>query len=412
MSQYRFKSVFIAASILAILGCANAVAEIVTINVVIKSVDTESRSITVTKNSGAKSKDLQLEVGKKAKVSVNGNPVTLEDIKSGVKASVAYESDLEVVTKIVIVTNGKPPMTDDSDAIENRKPGCKVIWKIEKDGNSTITISRSSVRTDSEKNSVVKHDDGTVEFNHVFSSKEDVDKAFRDKPDTFSFDPMRKGLVVKPAIGKLGSYAKIFRYPVSIELEIESTELNKNSTIILSANNGRLGVGNIVLNIWSQDSFKANAIVACFEAKSSNGKTAIKSFIEKQTIDLSDTKEIFCEIPHAGDEDRILFTLGLRGATPFVIRALSFRGQVIPAFGIKLGEKNSLVTADSVMRNGLGESIGMKQGDVIISINGNKPTTIKDAMSYLSKVQYGMESEIVVKRGGKVVKIGFTPDLE
>ena len=411
MSQYRFKSVFIAASILAILGCANAVAEIVTIDVVIKSVDTESRSITVTKNSGAKSKDLQLEVGKKAKVSVNGNPVTLEDIKSGVKASVAYESDLEVVTKIVIVTYGKPPMTDESETIENRKPGCKVIWKIEKDGNSTITISRSSVRTDSEKNSVVKHDDGTVEFNHVFSSKEDVDKAFRDKPDTFSFDPMRKGLVVKPAIGKLGSYAKIFRYPVLIEFVIESSQFDKNSTLAISGNNNRIGVG-VLLNISSQDSFKSNAIVSGTEVKFLNGKSVTKPIFEKQTIDLSESKEIPCEAPHMNDDEVISFTLGLRGETPFVIRDLSFRGQVIPAFGIKLGEKNSLVTADSVMRNGLGESIGMKQGDVIISINGNKPTTIKDAMSDLSKVQYGMESEIVVKRGGKVVKIGFTPDLE
>ena len=224
MSQYRFKSVFIAASILAILGCANAVAEIVTIDVVIKSVDAESRSITVTRNPGAKSKDLQLEVGKKAKVSVDGNLVTLEDIKSGVKASVAYESDLEVVTKIVIVTNGKPPMTDESEAIENRKPGCKVIWKIEKDGNSTITISRPSVGTVSEKDSVVKHDDGTVEFNHVFSSKESIDKAFMDKPDTFSFDPGRKGLLIKPGVGKVGSYSKLFRYPVVYEIDIESTQ--------------------------------------------------------------------------------------------------------------------------------------------------------------------------------------------
>jgi hypothetical protein len=411
MSQYRFKSVFIAASILTILGSANAVAEIVTIDVVIKSVDAESRSITVTKNSGAKSKDLQLEVGKKAKVSVDGNPATLKDIEIGVKASVAYESDLEVVTKIEIVTNGKLPMTDDPESIENRKPGCKVIWKIEKDGNSSITISRPSKRNDSEKDSVVKHDDGTVEFNHGFLSKESIDKAFMEKPDTFSFDRSRNGLAIKPAIGKLGSYSKFFRYPVSIEFMIEASQSDKNSTLAISGINNRIGVG-VLLNISSQDSFKSNAIVSGTEVKFLNGKSVTKPIFEKQTIDLSESKEIPFEAPHMNDDEVISFTLGLRGETPFIIRALNFRGQVIPSFGIKLGEKNSLVTADTVTKTGLGDSIGIRQGDVIISINGSKPITVKDSISYLSKVQYGMESEIVVKRGGKVVKIGFTPDLD
>jgi hypothetical protein len=81
---------------------SQAVAEVVTIDVTVKAVDVAGRTITVTKLSKTKAKDIELEVGKTAKILAGRDEVSLESIRPGQKATVSYETELEVVTKIEI----------------------------------------------------------------------------------------------------------------------------------------------------------------------------------------------------------------------------------------------------------------------------------------------------------------------
>lgn len=81
---------------------SQAVAEVVTIDVTVKAVDVAGRTITVTKSSKTKPKDIELEVGKTAKILAGRDEVSLESIRPGQKATVSYETELEVVTKIEI----------------------------------------------------------------------------------------------------------------------------------------------------------------------------------------------------------------------------------------------------------------------------------------------------------------------
>jgi hypothetical protein len=89
------------------LGVAVSVAqaEVVTIDVIVQAVDAKERSITVSKATKTKSKDLELEVGKKAKVTIGGRDATFDLVKPGQKASLSYETELEVVTKVDITGN-------------------------------------------------------------------------------------------------------------------------------------------------------------------------------------------------------------------------------------------------------------------------------------------------------------------
>lgn len=91
-------------------------AEVITIDVTVKAIDAKERSITVTKTTKSKSKDIELEVGKKAKILIDGKDAALNAVKVGNKASVSYESDLEVVTKIEIAGDGTPTEANDSPA--------------------------------------------------------------------------------------------------------------------------------------------------------------------------------------------------------------------------------------------------------------------------------------------------------
>ena len=87
-------------------------AEVVTIDVTVKAIDAKERSIIVTKTSKTKSKDIELEVGKTAKILVGGKEASLDAVKVGQKVSVSYETGLEVVTKIEVTGDGETNEAD------------------------------------------------------------------------------------------------------------------------------------------------------------------------------------------------------------------------------------------------------------------------------------------------------------
>lgn len=66
----------------------------------VKAVDAEKSTVIITTWSGATAKDETLDVVKKAKVTINGQPATLKDVRRGQKAVAIFNADLEVVTKL------------------------------------------------------------------------------------------------------------------------------------------------------------------------------------------------------------------------------------------------------------------------------------------------------------------------
>lgn len=67
---------------------------------IVKSVDAEKSTLTVTVKKGGAEKDETLDVVKKAKVTINGEAAALKDVRRGQRVSVVFNSDLEVATKI------------------------------------------------------------------------------------------------------------------------------------------------------------------------------------------------------------------------------------------------------------------------------------------------------------------------
>lgn len=105
LSNLRLISVSLA--FVFVLATSEVRGEIVTIDVTVKTIDAKERSITVTKTTKSKAKDIELEVGKTAKILVAGKEVSLDAIKPGQKASISYETGLEVITKIEVRGDGE-----------------------------------------------------------------------------------------------------------------------------------------------------------------------------------------------------------------------------------------------------------------------------------------------------------------
>lgn len=84
-------------------------AEVVTTEMMVKAVELKARRLVFIRNAGGRPKEIELEVDKQAKIILEGEEVTFSLIRPGQKASVSFETTLEVVTKIVIPPDsGKP----------------------------------------------------------------------------------------------------------------------------------------------------------------------------------------------------------------------------------------------------------------------------------------------------------------
>lgn len=202
--------------IVLVMVASHVQGEIVTIDVTVKAIDPKERTITVTKTSKTKSKDIELEIGKKAKISHDGKDAALDSIKPGQKVSVSYETELEVVTKIEVGGGGDVPKPDEpnSDPSGLKKKGCRVVWTISETGDSVLTVSRPAESREVAKESLVRHDDGTVEFQHDFDTQESVDRALMGGAENVGFDKSRKALVLTPKKGEGAkfSYAKLAQF--------------------------------------------------------------------------------------------------------------------------------------------------------------------------------------------------------
>lgn len=301
--------------------------------------------------------------------------------------------------------------TSESKTLKNT--GCRVVWMISENGESTLTLSRPLEKRAS-KDFMIRHDDGTVEFQHDFDTQEAVDKALMGGADNVEFDKSRIAMVLTPkkVEGAKFAYAKLAQLPITLDFDIDSTDLAGGLTLIASINRRDKNVEFPVLNLASKDGFKTSTIVSCgwVSGRDAKGGPQFDNRLAEQAVELGERKVFTFKIPGMTGDQPCIINFGVRGDSPAILRHLTVRGRLKPTLGIGLSEKNGEVIVEKVLPKGLGETVGIKAVDVLVSINGNKPMSMKEAMESLGKIPLGEESEIVVKRNGKTVKIGFTAE--
>ena len=98
--MHKLVRVFLLVALCILLPLRPAQAAVVTVDVTIKSVDAKARGITVVYETTLGQKTIELDVSRKAEITVNGKEGTLDSLGEGLKAKVSYDKDLVVVTKL------------------------------------------------------------------------------------------------------------------------------------------------------------------------------------------------------------------------------------------------------------------------------------------------------------------------
>ena len=126
--------------LLVLLASASTQAAVVTVDVTINAVNLQGRGITVTYKTELGEKSIELDVSRKAEITVNGKEGSLDSLGQGLQAKVTFDKDLAVVTKIeatgVVVKRKPPELVEVAELNPGSYPwlnedGLTVFWEID-----------------------------------------------------------------------------------------------------------------------------------------------------------------------------------------------------------------------------------------------------------------------------------------
>lgn len=118
-------------------------------------------------------------------------------------------------------------------------------------------------------------------------------------------------------------------------------------------------------------------------------------------------KEFRLPLPNAEIETKCFLLLKATSGDRSLheLSSLTVQGKVSPLFGIGLDERRDTVFAKNVFDDSLADQAGLETGDVIVSINGERPENAQDANESLGDTEFGKEAIIEVMRAGKPLTI-------
>lgn len=98
---------------------------------------------------------------------------------------------------------------------------------------------------------------------------------------------------------------------------------------------------------------------------------------------------------------RMTIAIGLLGDLPVAIPFIELTSTFRPAFGMALNTKGNRVVVGRVIAGSASAEAGIKEGDVIHSINGEHPHDHQAALKLLAAASFDKPAEIAVERFGK-----------
>ena len=96
------------------------------------------------------------------------------------------------------------------------------------------------------------------------------------------------------------------------------------------------------------------------------------------------------------------------GDLPIPVKRIEITGKFPPSFGINLKQIGNRIIAQQVFE-GAAQEAGIRKGDVLLSIDSEKVSSVEDALKALSECELGKEVVLNIQRYGKEREIKVTP---
>ncbi len=193
-------------------------------------------------------------------------------------------------------------------------------------------------------------------------------------------------------------FPRAVKPPLAVDIDFERFD---GGTFVLQLNS-LVPSGLVVLNL-APDRSRGDVLAefTLFPIKGGKRGEAINLLTRRFEVD--GVAESGFHLPGGYDAagDRFTLDFGLHGEESVTIRRLEVDGKIPATFGLSLDNDRGGVKVKVALKGGACEKAGVKDGDVLFSINGERVADLKSATSRLADVPIGQDVRLVVKRGGQ-----------
>tara|TARA_R110002111_G_scaffold100976_6_gene156505 strand:+ start:64682 stop:65914 length:1233 start_codon:yes stop_codon:yes gene_type:complete len=409
MSRF-LTSACVALIILIITGVANA--EVVAIEGTIKSVDAKKRTITVQ----TKSKTLELDVSRKAKISVKDKAAKLDSLKPGQKVQISYHDGLEIVLKIE--ATGDASRIKELTITIGIDGRCKLAVK-NVSGNDSAVAEHKSHDSVIDMDifggaAVTKNKDGSLRVLYDFTEFKNVDSfmaAFRPKEqnearqafdEQVSIDQGEGVLLLTPGKNKRSLLALPRRINGPTKLSVQFRGFSEG----LFQVQFYLGQELLLITLTGDPTpeHKPNSIVVSFRDKN-------KKFNNLLTVQESENTAPPHEFKIASSIAQMsgYVSIGHFGQLPVGLTRLEIAAEFPPSFGMALKNRDNRVIVGRTIDGSVAAKVGIRKGDILTAVNGKTVKNLQNAMALLGKCTLGETSKLEIIRLGKKQIIAVKP---
>jgi hypothetical protein len=398
------KSTVILFVLVLLVVCQSATAAVIEVATTIKAVDVKSRGITVAYETKLGTKSIDLDVSRKAEIVVNGKKAALEAVKVGQKAKVSYEKELQVVVKIDATGKGDEPSRE----------VCRFTLSVSEFGDCVVKVEQTTspisaaAKCDGEPLKLKplpnaeawKASDGRCTIIHSFDHADELSSVFAMLSHTEINSSA--GAVVfttqktQPAFASYGSFIQL---PATVCYD--RLAFQEDSGVILTLATGIAGSLNVNLGRGKDGKTFTGAFWIDVKDGKQGDRTQVLTPMPFDPTEGTERK-FRLPLPNARIEDSWLLQFngwGNNGGEKSELVRLLVQGRLHPVLGIGFGERSGVVFAQMVNHGSLAEKAGVKVGDVVVSINGQQPKSMKDAVSICRKLPLGGKATIRLRRG-------------
>ena len=347
-------------------------------------------------------KSIDLDVSRKAEIVINGESGGLDLLCAGQQAKVTYNKELMVVTKIVATGQGTPPGRE--------------VWQlrftVSEFGDCTMKVERTTMPLsdladrygESMKLALLpnaqaqKAADGSIRITHSFDHPDELSKIFdvtrqaelTRELGVVTFMPHKD----QPAAAR---YWCRIQFPAVLCFSQLPTE--QRCGILLHMLVGTSGFVGVNFGRGNDD----KTFTEVFWWDMNNGKAKQRTqILQSMPFDIAEGVERKFRLPLPNVRIQETGSLQLVGwgdeGTKASLVHLTVQGRLHPVLGCGFAERMGLVFVESVVPDGFAEKAGVKVGDVVLAINGEKPKSLTDAVNLCGRVSIGDDIPIKLRR--------------